>query len=803
MTPARDELLNAEGRLRRPWRRMLDTLLGMGVATLRDRAAELNRVLAEEGAAAVMAAPGGEPWRCDPVPFLLTEAEFSNLASALAQRARLLEAVLSDVYGRRELLRAGLLPPWLVYPSPQYLRPCRIGMGGRHLSLYAADVLRAPDGSWQVLADHTAEPAGLAHVLENRRMMARVLPDMFRSMEVAPIRPFFDAWQDALQRLAPPGGSPGLALLTPGHGDRRWFEHVVLARELGCSLVEAGDLTVRTGALWVKNLRGLSPVHVLLRYKNALALDPLELHERVRDGIPGLFGAIRDGTVQVLNAPGAGFAEAPALAALLPELCRHVLGEDLRLASVGSRWLGDAQAAAVVAAEPEEWTIRPAWSRLGAVDTQRLAEHPWSYAAQRRVAASFVPCIGAGEVLEPRGVTLRLFLLFDGRDWRALRGGLARVTDRPGAGRRTSKDVWVLEEEGSDIVGPGNLAVPALPIRRLSGDMPSRVADNFYWFGRYLERLENAARLTRTLLARLTRAGLLPRDVPELQALSACLVEARMMSPDFTAGAAPAVLVEMLLRGLSSEAGTMAWLTAQVQRLADTLRDRLSGEMHGMIAHGGRGLKGARMALEVRRRGVRTGASTGLLGDFADRVLEFSAAVGGYAAENMVRGGGRLFLDLGRRIERAHAISSQLAQFLDVTPDRIDSGLGLALELCDSVLTYRSRYLSVLQPAPVLDLVLADPGNPRGLAFQLMGARQSLAELAGEEASPLAGMLDGAIAATRDIVEGLVRAPDQAKATARIADRLRLIEEQVAELSNALGRQYFALLPVVWAESLL
>jgi uncharacterized alpha-E superfamily protein len=376
------------------------------------------------------------------------------------------------------------------------------------------------------------------------------------------------------------------------------------------------------------------------------------------------------------------------------------------------------------------------------------------------------------------------------------------VAEQPGAARRTSKDVWVLEEEGSDIIGPGNLVVPALPVRRTSGDMPSRVADNFYWFGRYLERLENAARLTRTLLGRLSRAGLMPRDVPELAAISACLVEARMISADIAAGAAPAVLVEVLLRGLSSEGGTVAWLTAQVQRLADTLRDRLSVEMHGMIAQGGRGLKGARMALDVRRPNAANGASTGLLGDFAGRVLEFSAAVSGYAAENMARGGGRLFLDLGRRIERAHALSSQLAFALDVAPDRTEAGLGLALELCDSVLTYRSRYLSVLQPAPVLDLVLADPGNPRSLAFQLLGARQTLAELAGAEGSPLAMMLEEAIEETGAIVAGLVAAADQAHAAAAVSDRLRRIEGQVAALSDALGRQYFALLPLIWAESL-
>ena len=806
MMDARDELVDDQGRLRRPWRRMLGTLLGMGVTALQARAAELNRALAEEGAAAIMAHAGAVSWRCDPVPFLLTEPEFASLAAGLAQRATLLEAILRDVYGPRDLLRRGMLPPALVYPSPHYLRPCRIAPAARHLYLYAADLMRAPDGTWQVLADHTAAPAGLAHVLENRRMMARVLPDMFRSLEVAQIRPFFDAWQDAIQRLAPGDGSPGLALLSPGHADRRWFEHVVLARELGCTLVEDGDLTVRGGALFVKTLRGLSPVHVLLRYQDGATLDPLELHEGARGGVPGLFGALRDGTVQVLNAPGAGFAEAPGLASLLPALCRSLLGEDLRLQSVESHWLGDQEGAARVAAEPAGWTLKSAWSRTAAVDADAVTERPWAHAAQRILPPSFVPCIGKGEVLEPRGATLRLFLLFDGVAWRPLPGGIARIGAESGASRsdawRISKDVWVLEEEGGDIVGPENLVVPALPIRRMSGDMPSRVADNFYWFGRYLERLENAARLTRTLLNRLSRAGLLPRDVPELDALSACLVEAGMISADIAAGAAPGVLVEMLLRTLSRDAGTMAWLTGQVQRLADNLRDRLSGEMHGMIAHGGRGLKGARMALRSGRAPIAPGASTGLLSDFAGRVLEFSAAVSGYAAENMVRGGGRLFLDLGRRIERAHAITAQLAHAMDMPADRGEAALGLALELCDSVLTYRSRYLSVLQPAPVLDLVLADEGNPRGLAFQLISARATLIELAGTDGSVLARMLDDAITETRAIVADVFAAPGQAEAAAEVPERLRKIEGQVAALSDALGRQYFALLPMIWAESL-
>ena len=303
MIQARDELQDDHGRLRREWRRMLGNLLGMGVSALQARSGELNRALAEEGAAAVM---GAARWRCDPVPFLLTEAEFGFLARGLAQRADLLEAVLRDVYGPLDLLRSGLLPPAaLVYPSPYYLRPCRNVPGARHLHLYAADLMRAPDGRWHVLADHTAEPAGLAHVLENRRMMARVLPDMFRSIEVAQIRPFFDAWQDALQRLAPQGrGSPGLALLSPGHSDRRWFEHVVLARELGCTLVEDGDLTVRSGCCLGEDAARLKsgPCDAAVsEWKRRL--DPLELHEDASGGVPGLFGGHACG-----NGAGAEFA---------------------------------------------------------------------------------------------------------------------------------------------------------------------------------------------------------------------------------------------------------------------------------------------------------------------------------------------------------------------------------------------------------------------------------------------------------------------------------------------------------------
>jgi uncharacterized circularly permuted ATP-grasp superfamily protein/uncharacterized alpha-E superfamily protein len=794
MDSPRDELLDQQGRLRAPWRRMLGGLLGMGTVTLTERRRELDRTYAEEGATALLAGQQAAAWRCDPVPFLFTEAEFADVTAALAQRATLLEAILVDMYGAQTALASGIIPPALVYPDPAYLRACRCDKPGRQLHLYAADLFRDPDGAWRVLADRTAEPGGLAHALENRRMMARVLPELFRQADIAPLRPFFDAMQDSLQRLAP-AGNPGLALLTPGHTDPGWFEHVILARELGCALVEDGDLTVRDGAVWVKTLRGLSPVHVLLRHQNGSSMDPLDLNEDAGTGIPGLFCAMRDGSVRVLNAPGAGFAQSPGLMPFLPVLARHFLHAELALPSIETIWLGDAAAQARVRGNPGDWRILPVHGGIADL-APSMAEKPWGFVAMPPVKPSVAPCLGAGDVLEPYGIIVRLFLLWDGQGWRPLPGGVARVAD---PGRRIAKDVWVLTEEGADIVGPGNLPVPAMAVRRMAGDLPSRVADNFFWLGRYLERLENVARLTRAMLARLGRAALTPRDMPDFVALAACLAEAGMLNPDIGAGAGPAVLADQLRRALAADQGPAGRLTGRVQTLADTLRDRLSGEMHTAITHGLRGLKGARLALAPGVRG-RQSASLGLMADFAGRILEFSATVSGYAAENMVRGGGRLFLDLGRRVERAQSTALHLAFALDQKPDRAEAGLSLALELCDSTLTYRARYLSVLQPATVLDLVLTDEGNPRSLAFQLAAARATLAALEGQADGGLAVLLDAPLAELRLMVSELLGAADQSAVAATLPDRLRAISAQAGATSTAVSRQYFTLLPPTWTE---
>jgi uncharacterized circularly permuted ATP-grasp superfamily protein len=343
-----DEMVDGAGGIRPHWGPLLGALAGLGRGELAGRAALLGRHFAEEGATSLL--PGGSDtpgWRCDPVPLLLPAGEFDALAAGLAQRATLLEAVLQDIYGPQSLLAEGALPPALVYANPAFLRSCRAPEGGREgplLHLYAADLMRAADGRWRVLADRTAGPTGLGHVLENRRALVRYLPELVRAGEIRRHSPFFDLWQDVLQRLAPPatsGRNPGVAMLTAGHGSPHWYEHVILSRRLSCALVEGGDLTVRDGALFLKTLRGLQPVDVLLRRVDGRQMDPLEGDQSPVHGIAGLLDAVRGGTVRIVNDPGAGFAEAPALAAFLPALAQRLLGEDLALPGAETLWLGD------------------------------------------------------------------------------------------------------------------------------------------------------------------------------------------------------------------------------------------------------------------------------------------------------------------------------------------------------------------------------------------------------------------------------------------------------------------------------
>ncbi|MCC6470138.1 MAG: circularly permuted type 2 ATP-grasp protein [Alphaproteobacteria bacterium] len=745
MSTAYDEMATGQGALRPHWRNIMATVWGMPPAQLAEKQARAGAHLAhaDEFVAIYGREPKRAPWSIDLLPLILPEDEWRVIAEGLAQRARLLDLVLADLYGEQRLIADRLVPPYLVYANPAFLRPMRhVGQAGGagHLQVYAADLVRMPDGGWRVFADRTQAPSGVGYALRNRRLLARTFPEAFRVYPMRRLQPFLDVWQASLQRLGMHHGDDSRAvLLTPGPYNDAYFEHVYLARELSITLAQGSDLTVRDNVVYLKTLEGLLRVDVIYRRVDGEYCDPLELREDSALGVAGLVDAARAGKVAILNLPGSALVETPAIAPFLPSLARRLLGEELKLPAVTTWWCGQKAAIDAVRASLGSYVIRPTFDPgQKPVDPAglsrdeqagllaRLTADPEAFVALERVVHGVAPNLGK-DGLSPRPIVLRVVALWNGSEWSVMPGGVARVVEADDMYRSrllhggVAKDVWVLTTEEQDVRTP---SAPMTPARahRSAGALQSRVADDLFWLGRYVERLDAAARVFRAVMNRLTGGGLGPRDMAELARLagamqrngwiSATIAGSPVDGRNFAGGIAKAA---------TAPEGVVQDCLDAIRRLTFTVRDRLSLDMWRTLNH---------LLDEVRGQLVAADGDMDRLLDALDDLIRGIAAFAGLAAENMTRGAGWRFLDIGRRIERGMAIANTLAPVLRGPAAQLEIGLRLALELCDSTITYRTRYPTELHPARALDLVVADASNPRALMFQIVRLRDFIETLA-------------------------------------------------------------------------
>jgi len=760
-----DEMVTGTGGVRASWQPLFSALSQLGPGGIADRAERARLQLEEDGvtfnlyeAADAPVRPRGgarvagpqRPWALDPLPLIVGAQEWSAIAAGVAQRARLLDRVLADLYGPQRLLAERRYPPALVFGSPDFLRPCRNAIPARPTSWlqhYACDLARGPDGIWRVIADRAQGPVGAAYALQNRRVLTRVMSEAFRATRVRPLAGFFDAWQSHLQARAPGDrDNPRLVLLTPGPYNEAYFEHVYLARQLGATLVEGADLTARDGHIYLKTLGGLLPVDAILRRVDGNWCDPLELRGDSGLGVVGLVDAVRAGSVAITNALGSGVVDAPAVAAFLPRLAEHVLGEALTLPSIATWWCGQSYALKEVVERLPALAIRPALvpggdtinaGELGPAEqaelVARLRARPHAYAAQERIVPSVSPGLGAGG-LEPQSIVLRVFATASQGSYVVMPGGIARVpagNDPLRAGLQRggiNKDVWVEADE------PGAAAAPPLPgrqrivIRRTVGELQSRVADNLFWLGRNVERLDNGGRLLRAGLQRVVAGFGGPREFVETASVIRVLARCGVLGTDVAAALPDGLLPAQALVHAFAAGRPLDETFETIERLAASVRDRFSVDMWRTVTY---------LLGDLHGRLDWAGGNADRMLDLLDDLVRVSAALSGMASENMTRGSGWRFLDMGRRLERAIYVARVLLGVGDTAAASWDASLHLALELCDSTITYRTRYLAALQPAPVLDLLLLDDTNPQSLAFQLAAIRQHLAELPVRGAGPV------------------------------------------------------------------
>jgi len=809
-----DEMTAADGTMRPRWRPLLEPLERMGQAGFARRWQEGRRVIHENGTTYnVYSDPqsAGRPWPLDPLPMVLDSAEWSLLSAAIAQRAMLLNAILSDLYGPRKLLRDGL-PPELVFPNPAFLRPCcHVPVpGGIHLHIYAADLARSPDGRWWVLADRTQAPSGAGYALENRLVSTRVLPDVFRTAHIHRLAAFFQTYKETLGSLAPGHKeNPRIVLLTPGPYNETYFEHAFLARYLGFTLVEGGDLTVRDGRVFLKTLGGLPPVDLIVRRQDDTYCDPLELRPDSMLGVPGLMGAVRSGNVTVANALGSGLVESAAPASFMPGLCRRILGEELKMPAVATWWCGEELELSYVVQNLSNLVIKPAFpspgqqpvfgALLSEADKSTLVERiraaPGAYVAQEQVPLSTVPVWEDG-VLRPRHLVLRVYAVASGDgSYSVMPGGLTRVTAslddlvtsmQSGGG---SKDTWVLAE------GPTSqfsLLAPApsrLDVSRATFDLPSRVADNLFWLGRYVERVEPAMRVARAILPRLIQES-------DLMAMAGVAAGERILTgmgyisrelqpPNGHLASLERALLAMIYDGEAPHG-----LPANIHRVRGVgwvLRDRISADAWRILNQ-----LDLQLSAPPPPEPIRVSGAQALL----DQAISTLSAFGGLVMESMTRGDGWRFLDMGRRIERAAQMVDLIRHGFGFERDTDSGQLEVLLEIADSSITYHSRYLTSMQPELVLDLLLLDEANPRSVAYQLAQLHDHVDRLPASW-SPINRAPESRIAISLLTAVQLAEAhefigtnPDGRREN--LETLLNRLSSELRSLSETLTRQYFS-----------
>ncbi len=464
-----DEMFDTLGRPRPAYAALHEALQSLSAADFAARCSARDMSFRDQG---ITFSLSGEerPFPLDLVPRILSAAEWPAIEAGVSQRVKALEAFLTDVYGAGRILEDGLVPRKLVTTSTHYHRAA-MGVdppNGVRVHVSGVDLVRGGDGVFRVLEDNLRTPSGISYVVENRRTMARVFPELFTSHRVRPVDSYPARLLEALRAATPTGaGDPTVVVLTPGVHNSAYFEHAFLARQMGVELVEGRDLVCRKNYVYMRSTEGEHRVDVVYRRVDDDFLDPLHFRAESMLGCPGILNAARAGNVTIANAVGNGVADDKLVYTYVPDMIRYYLDEEPLLPNVDTYRLEEPAQLAATLPRLDELVLKPVDGSggyglvIGPAATgpqlddlrKELLANPRGWIAQEVVQLSTSPT-HVGSHLRPRHVDLRPFAVNDGdRVW-VVPGGLTRVAlpegslvvnSSQGGG---SKDTWVLAEPG-------------------------------------------------------------------------------------------------------------------------------------------------------------------------------------------------------------------------------------------------------------------------------------------------------------------------------------------------------------------
>lgn len=719
-----DEMLAPDGTIRPAWVPFMNHLRQLTPEELAFRFARGDQYLRDAG---VLFRHYDETissereWPLSHIPVIMDEAEWNTISAGLIERAELLEFVLRDFYGENTLVSTGQLPATLLSQNPAWLRPMLgVGRQGGHLlNTVSFEIGRGPSGKWWVISDLVEAPSTAGFAIENRIATSRVFANFFNNANIHRLAGFFQSFQQTLFDIK--GQSEGeIALLSPGLLNQNYPEHTYIARYLGLLLVEGEDLIVQDRKAMVRTVAGAKPISLLWSRLPSAMFDPLELNPSSMLGAAGLVQALRDGALKTVNMVGAGVLETRALMAFLPKIARARLGRGLALPNIATWWCGqEAQRAHVLGnidrmivgnafstkplmADPSSFTVGSGPDKISADQLATMLTHSGrNYVGQEAVTLSTTPAFENGQIVA-RPMSIRISMGRTKNGWAVMPGGYARISAAADAkalamqqGGRVA-DVWVTSNK--HLPAPNLLSQETRALARSSTHtvLPSRAADNLFWLGRYVERSEESMRLSRAYYARLSDGA----DI---------------------SGAMPNFMRRHLMGNVAPRADEIVKRFAEplafALQSASRISDRFSPD--GMMA-----LRGLVRQIEMLKKKTTT------LDDFPAEIGTLLRQITGFAGlmhENMYRSDGWRFLSIGVSLERAANMCNVLAATI-----RNDAPFGaydLALEIGDSVVAHRTRFVVWANAASVVDLLGLDPQNPRSIRYHVARVKDHIAHL--------------------------------------------------------------------------
>ncbi|WP_299777844.1 circularly permuted type 2 ATP-grasp protein [uncultured Formosa sp.] len=751
-----DEVLKSNMSVNPNWKKLLSNLTKMDTKTLISKQEEMDWLMDENGVTYnVYNDPKGmhRSWQLNIVPFLIHEKEWETIEKGMQQRSELLNLTLKDIYGKRELIKNGIIPLEVIYAHRGFLRQCdQIQYKtAKNLLIHSADLARGPDGRMWVVNDRTQAPSGMGYALENRYATSRILPDVFNDIHVKPPTSFFSDFNKMLLDAAPQNkDNPNIVILTPGPLNETYFEHAYMSSFLGYSLVTGNDLVVRDGKVWVKSLKELKQVDVILRRVDDVFMDPLELREDSYLGVAGLLDVVREQQVTIINPIGSGILENSGLIPFMNAVCKYFFKEDLILPQIGSWWCGQKKERDYVLENLTNLVVKRIDKSnresilfcefLKPAQLENLKKeiltNPYVFVAQEKILFSTAPDFVKGK-LEPRKVMCRAFSIAKDDGYSVMPGGLVRVAsereDLFVSNHRggVSKDFWVVTDEPQTNIQ--NYSWNNTTKTSVSGinDLPSNTAENLYWSGRYLGRALVTARYLRTVLNKMSNEQYNKQEEhsESLICLLKSVTHLTSTFPGFIGEKGKVALNNPLKEILSilidsNRMGSFAQTLSSFNNSYYTLRNLWSKDMWRVF-------DGIQKNWKIFVDQADEKSSIQSLIKILDKIITRLIAFMGLIEESIMVEQGLLLYFIGLQTEQSMMSIAKCRSLLVVNYNEQQQYeiLEALLSSHESLNIYRYSYRSYLSTKNVISLLLLDKGYPKSLTYQLRRIQKDIDRL--------------------------------------------------------------------------